>query len=47
MAFDCTYLTPTFAQIQMRDKHALIGGAWDVHDQATSFVDLQSETIEP
>lgn len=47
MAFDCTYLTPTHSQVLMRGKHALIGGVWDVHDQGSSFVDLQSETIEP
>ena len=43
MAFDCTYLTASLAQMSLHDKVGLVGGAYWPTNPEQAFLDLESE----
>ncbi|CAK9098701.1 ZnF_CDGSH domain-containing protein [Durusdinium trenchii] len=46
MAFDGTYLTPTLSQIQIHERHGLVGGKWSSENKENAFVSLEEDGVD-
>lgn len=45
MAFDHTYLSPTFSQTTLRQTRCLVGGIWQPGHEEEAFLDMSKERI--
>ena len=45
MAFDCTYLTATLAQLELHDAIGLVGGTWTPSMSDQAFVSLEGQEV--
>lgn len=43
MAFDATYLTGAFSQIELHEQRALVGGVWNPESMANSFLPISEQ----
>ena len=46
LAFDCTYLTKSLAQLTLHNRTALVGGTWEPGLENLAFVDLDQNGLD-